>query len=62
MSQTIENQLNHRTIRFFKDGPVPEETLERLWEVMNRTASSNGLQSASIIRITDSKKIGRAHV
>lgn len=55
MSQTIENQLNHRTIRFFKDGPVPEETLERLWEVMNRTASSNGLQSASIIRITDSK-------
>ncbi|MBG9987850.1 NADPH-dependent oxidoreductase [Aerococcaceae bacterium DSM 111176] len=55
MSQTIKDQLKHRTIRFFKDKPVPQETLEQLWEVMNRTASSNGLQSASIIRITDPK-------
>lgn len=53
MSQTIKDQLNHRTIRFFKDEPIAQDILDQLWQVMNQTASSNGLQSCSIIRVTD---------
>lgn len=54
MNKTIENQLNHRTIRKFKNIPISDKTLETLLQVANRTASSTGMQSYSIIRITDS--------
>ena len=56
MNKTIETQLNHRTIRKFKDTPISQDTLNTLFEVANRTASSNGMQSFSIIRITDLEK------
>ncbi len=56
MNQTIQTQLNHRTIREFKDTPIGAEVLDTLYNVANRTASSNGLQSFSIIRVTDKKK------
>jgi len=52
-TQTIENQLAHRSIREFTDQPVPDETLETLLEVTNRTATSTGMQSYSIIRVSD---------
>ena len=55
MNKTIENQLNHRSIRKFKDIPIDQKTLDTLLEVGNRTASSTCMQSFSIIRITDSK-------
>lgn len=56
MNETIRHQLDHRTIRFFKDEPVEHATLDSLWAVMNQTATSNGLQLASIIRLTDPTK------
>lgn len=56
MNKTIETQLNHRTIRAFKDKKVDRETLNTLFQVANRTASSVAMQSYSIIHITDEKK------
>lgn len=53
---TIENQLNHRTIREFTEEKVATEVLERLLQVANCTATSTGMQFYSIIRITDKKR------
>ncbi|MDD7363498.1 MAG: NADPH-dependent oxidoreductase [Peptoniphilus sp.] len=55
----FQTQLNHRTIREFKDEAVDSKLVERLKEVANRTATSTGMQSYSIIRIVD-KEIKRA--
>ncbi len=52
----IEKQLQHRTIREFKNKEVPEKIFQTLMEVARRTATSNGMQSYSIIRITDPQK------
>ena len=49
----IEILLNHKTIREFKMTPVPGDQLRTLLEVSKRTASSMGLQTYSVIRITD---------
>ena len=49
----INRQLNHRTIREFKDKEVPDELYKTLLEVAQRTPTSNGMQQSSIIRITD---------
>ncbi len=51
--EMIKVQLSHRTIREFTSTPVDEETIKTLMEVARRTATSNGMQSTSIIRITD---------
>ena len=56
MNKTIETQLNHRSIRDFKDKKVDDETLNKLLKVANRTSSSTGMQSYSIIRIKDKEK------
>lgn len=56
LNKTIENQLNHRTIRQFKDRPIEEDTVKKLFEVANRTASSVAMQSYSIIRVKDKEK------
>lgn len=53
MNETIKIQIEHRTIREFIDKPVPEEILNQLMQVASRTATSNGLQACSVIRITD---------
>ncbi|WP_130808008.1 NADPH-dependent oxidoreductase [Senegalia massiliensis] len=55
MNKTIESQLNHRTIRKFKNKKIDENTLNTIFKVANRTASSIAMQSYSIIRITDDK-------
>ncbi len=52
----LERQLNHRTIREFKDGRIPEELFNKLIEVARRTPTSNGMQASSIIRVTDNQK------
>lgn len=49
----INVQLNHRTIREFLNKPIPNDVFDTLMEVARRTATSNGLQSYSIIRVTD---------
>lgn len=53
MNTTIETQLNHRTIREFKDEKLDESLIKKLLEVANRSASSNGMQFFSIINVTD---------
>lgn len=55
MTETIKNQLQHRTIREFTTDKIPEENLKKILEVANMTASSNGMQNCSIIRVTDQK-------
>lgn len=52
-NQWIEKQLSHRTIREFIEESIPVEVFQLLMEVARRTASSNGLQACSIIRVTD---------
>lgn len=53
MNETIQTQINHRTIREFTDEKISSQTLNQLLEVANSTASSNHLQSFSIIRVVD---------
>ncbi|HHW10930.1 MAG TPA: NADPH-dependent oxidoreductase [Firmicutes bacterium] len=53
MNETIQKQLDHRTIREFKDQQIPEEIFRLLIEVARRTATSAGMQASSIIRVTD---------
>lgn len=55
MNPTIKNQLNHRTIREFTDEKIDETTINTLLDVVNMSASSNGMQNMSVIRITDPK-------
>lgn len=54
LNETIKTQLEHRTIREFKEDIVPDEIVNQLIRVAGRTATSNGLQACSIIRVTDS--------
>lgn len=56
MNKTIDNQLDHRSIRKFKDEVISADILATLFNVANRTASSVAMQSYSIIRITDKDK------
>ncbi len=51
-NETIDIQTKHRTIRDFKPEAVREEDLDLLMEVARRTASSSGMQAASIIKVT----------
>lgn len=53
MNHMIKKQLDHRTIREFKDEKIPAEVFNSLMEVAQRTASSTGMQQSSIIRVTD---------
>ena len=53
MNETIQTQLNHRTIRAFKDQTLTKEEVDLLVEVAQRTASSMYLQAYSIISVTD---------
>lgn len=53
---TIDQQLDHRTIRKFKDQPLTEEQLTTLFEVARQTSSSEFLQQMTIIRVTDPQK------
>ena len=53
INNMVEKQLVHRTIREFKDESIPKEIFDKLIEVARRTASSTGMQSCSIIRVTD---------
>ncbi|MDQ0508462.1 nitroreductase [Peptoniphilus ivorii] len=53
--ELLREQLEHRTIREFKDEPVDPALLEVLKDIMNRTATATGMQAYSVIRITDEK-------
>lgn len=53
MNEMIKKQLNHRTIREFKDKEIASDVFDTLMEVAQRTATSTGMQQSSIIRVTD---------
>ena len=63
MNQTIKHQMEHRSIREFSGEPVSDAMLKSIFEVANQTATSTGMQSSSIIRVTDpTKKAALAEV
>lgn len=53
---TISHQLNHRTIRKFKDQTLTADQLENLYRVASQTSTSMFTQQASILHLTDPKK------
>ena len=53
---TIDHQLNHRSIRKFKNQPLSADQLSTLLEVARQTSTSQFLQQVTIIRVTDPKK------
>ena len=53
MNQTIKTQLNHRSIRKFKDKALDLETVSLLVDVARHTSTSNFMQSYSMMSITD---------
>ena len=53
MNETIQTQLNHRSIRAFKDQALTKEEVELLVDVARHTATSKFMQAYSIISITD---------
>ncbi|VEI13993.1 NADPH-dependent oxidoreductase [Trueperella bialowiezensis] len=56
MNETIRTQLAHRTIREFTAEPIPEETMQTLFDVAMRTSTSRGFQQAAFIRVKDQSK------
>lgn len=53
LNDTINRQLQHRTIRYFTDEALSQETLTQLVAVAQHTATSHYLQSFSVLSITD---------
>lgn len=53
MTKTIDIALKHRTIREFTDRKVEDDLIKELLNVANQSATSNGMQLFSIIRISD---------
>ncbi|WP_303976326.1 NADPH-dependent oxidoreductase [Streptococcus danieliae] len=53
MNETIQTQLNHRSIRKFQKQELTKEEVELLVEVAQQAPTSNFRQSYSILRITD---------
>ena len=53
MNETIQLQLNHRSIREFKEQELTKEEVELLVDVARHTATSKFMQAYSIISITD---------
>ena len=53
MNETIQTQLNHRSIRAFKEQELTKDEVELLVDVARHTATSKFMQAYSIISITD---------
>lgn len=53
---TIDQQVNHRSIRKFKDQQLTEEQLTTLYTVFQHTATSLFMQNATLLHITDETK------
>ena len=52
-NQTIDNQLNHRTIRAFKDQSLTADQLQTLYAAASHTSTSMFMQQFSILHLTD---------
>ncbi|NLW41962.1 MAG: NADPH-dependent oxidoreductase [Tissierellia bacterium] len=55
MDKLIKRVNEHRTIREFTDEKVSKENLDIIFDSIMRTATSTGMQMASVIHITDPK-------
>lgn len=53
---TIDKQVNHRSIRKFKNQTLSKEQLTTLYEVFRQTPTSMFMQEASLLHITDEAK------
>lgn len=53
MNETIKTQLNHRTIRAFKNQELTDEQKKTLEEVARHTSTSMFLQQFSMMHVTD---------
>lgn len=56
INDTINTILNHRSIRKWSDKKINEEIENLLYEVAMKTATSTGMQAASIIKVDDIDK------
>lgn len=56
MNSTIRLQLEHKTIRKFKEIEIPEEIVSTLIDVARHTSTSSFMQAYSIIRVSDPGK------
>ena len=52
-NETIDHQVNHRTIRAFKDQKLTQDQLTTLYEAARHTSTSLFMQQFSIIHVTD---------
>ena len=52
-NSTVDAQINHRSIRKFKDEVLNKEQLETLYTVFQHTATSMFMQNASLLHVTD---------
>lgn len=52
-NETINHQVNHRTIRAFKKQPLNKEQLTTLYEAARHTSTSMFMQQFSILHVTD---------
>lgn len=53
MNDTIKHQVNHRSIRKFKDTPLTDAQIDAILSAASHTPTYTFLQSASIIGVTD---------
>ena len=53
---TIDQQVNHRSIRKFKDQQLTEKQLTTLYTVFQHTATSLFMQNATLLHITNETK------
>ena len=54
-NSTVDAQINHRSIRKFKDEVLNKEQLETLYTVFQHTATSMFMQNDSLLHVTDRK-------
>ncbi|UUV99179.1 NADPH-dependent oxidoreductase [Vagococcus luciliae] len=56
MNEVINLQLNHKSVRKFKDKKLPQDIVDTLVDVARHTATSNFMQSYSIVCLTSKEK------
>jgi len=56
MNEVIEQLMKHRSIRKFKDKPIPHELLESIIRAGQMASTSSNVQAYSVIVITDRYK------
>lgn len=57
MNETLQHQLNHRSIRKFRNTPLTDEQRDLILAAASRTPTYTFLQAATVIGITDKAKL-----